>query len=872
MAALTDRMALTDPSSRVIADPAKPSAVGAVVSFVSDTFDSFMQLSQDMSKNKVAAAAKAKQAAEANIAYEVTGAPQRALETTVNQNQAAQESQGVLSSLRDSMTTPADKASGVSTDASGGMFTTPPADISPGTQKEISNATNKAVSIAAAVEQGRMPHITIEAALNADFRRLREKYPQHAEYIMDMYKKSGIDSNLFTELQDAKDERNYAREAAQTKLSTEAKFQQDTIESAKVALGPDSIGMSDADLFTKGLAYRQTAFNLDNATKAAQARLTNANATEAENKSAQTELDHIVNKEISELAFVDSATYVRMGNEIQDALSKDPTNTGHMERWQALGVKVNQKAEIFTNHAVQIAISKGASTETANGLRTQLTAQFAPLKELFVGDFSQAKAAQDALKSIQTATALGVEKSLPLYSALRGAGMKVDQMPGLMAAIDNNPDLQKQLKAEALGFTQEWGQDRASTHVMNIVRLLRGETTLKNMSAGEATRAVPSLVTSTRAYATDLRMGRMKDPDLMITGVGQITLGVRTLGPSTDPALTYVATKGFADPLIRNQLIKAVTNPNVDKTELLATIQASRAGSAHLAQNITLQVAKVNKANPTFRIDWDNDNAKYTIARLRVPESDETRGMSDATYFRIMGRTRDQSNKEPIPKDVYNTVAAANMNLDNAIDLGRVDPSTPKGTDLELRRWYGRGEPLKGEKNAPIDYNKSVDKMFTNFETMLDNGIQRGTDTRGVQASQLEGQYRPIVEQAAAANGVPNNIGVALVKHESSFDPNRPGQVIKSGTHKGDRAMGLGQVMAKTAAAFGVADRSKLDAAGQADLAMKVLKKNFDASGNWQDAVSMYFTGVRYDQAVREGRSDGFQDVMTYVKAITHGG
>jgi hypothetical protein len=80
--------------------------------------------------------------------------------------------------------------------------------------------------------------------------------------------------------------------------------------------------------------------------------------------------------------------------------------------------------------------------------------------------------------------------------------------------------------------------------------------------------------------------------------------------------------------------------------------------------------------------------------------------------------------------------------------------------------------------------------------------------------------------------------------------------------------MGLGQVMARTAAKYGVADRSKLNAAEQADLAMQIVADNFKATGNWKDAVSMYFTGVPFAKAVKEGRTDGFNTVLQYVGAI----
>jgi soluble lytic murein transglycosylase-like protein len=230
------------------------------------------------------------------------------------------------------------------------------------------------------------------------------------------------------------------------------------------------------------------------------------------------------------------------------------------------------------------------------------------------------------------------------------------------------------------------------------------------------------------------------------------------------------------------------------------------------------------------------------------------------------------------PDTIQRLIKAANLNLDNAIALGPHDPSTPQATEKQLRNWYGRNTPIPGERNGakPINPNKELTKQIDNLRQMTTEVFD--VTTKPVKMPRKAADYTkapryaevaPVVQSAASRYGVPPQLALALVGKESTFNPSAQGPVIKSGTHAGDRAMGLGQVMAKTAAAYGVADRASLDVAGQADLAMRVLADNYKKTGDWKDAVSMYFTGTTYAKAKAQGRTDGFNSVMQYVEGIT---
>lgn len=93
------------------------------------------------------------------------------------------------------------------------------------------------------------------------------------------------------------------------------------------------------------------------------------------------------------------------------------------------------------------------------------------------------------------------------------------------------------------------------------------------------------------------------------------------------------------------------------------------------------------------------------------------------------------------------------------------------------------------------------------------------------------GDWRGYARNLARDYGIPENLFDALIEGESSYNPYAVGRLGE---------IGLGQLMPSTAAALGVdpwnPDENLTGAA-------KYLRQQFDASGNWRDALAAYKGG-----------------------------
>lgn len=871
MADLTSRLPLTEGTNRVIDDPANPSFIGAAADFASQALSGYAQLKQDESKRKADKAASDKAAAEAAIAYDVTGAPAAAAQVVAQSNTARMVGQAAQESWAPDMT--ARPLSDFDVDT--GMFRE--TDVPASLEKEARRSALQGMSIVTAVEQGKMPEITMNSALNAKFRELREKYPDHTEYLLDVWKKTGLDANLFTEAKDAQDWHDYERESAQTKVTEDRKRKESYITTAEAAYGPDALNMTEEEKIVQGMRIVQQAEEIKRAKEAADLKLSNANLSATQKTEVEKDLNQTIETSLNNLMYNDAVPYIKSLQDLANSLTKDPNNAEHMKRWQEMGVRVNQLISQAAESAVQHAIASEYTGDLSK-LKQRFTDAFGNLTQMFTGEHSLVQANVDALRAIETSAKIDTAQALPFMTALTRAGMKPTEIPGFLKAVDGNPDLKERLNKEIKGYITDWGEDRASTHLMNAIKIMRGETTLAYMAPGEAAKQISSLVYMNRALSKDYVSGKDVDGDKVVNMTGELTVATRTITASSGSNLILVATKSFADNTTRLALVKAATkDKGTDKTMAMATLQASRAASAHLLNHIRLASSAENKSQNLFKVGWDDRNGRYFLNDLgwkramQVAKSNvaSVRGAGAGleTGSAYLGRL--QAMKPP--KSVLNLIDAGNENLENAIDLGRVDPSAPKATDIQLRRWYGQNIPLPSDnQDKPIDVNKEIDKQFDNLENMLEQGLDKAVQPVSLPYSQHPSysKYQGALKAAADKYSVPEPVLSSLIHFESKFNPSAEGPEIKEGTHKGDRAYGLGQVMRKTAAGYGVSDRTSLSEADQIDLVAHILSDNKNAGGDWRDAVSRYFTGVDYKTAKKQGRSDGFTDVISYVEGI----
>jgi hypothetical protein len=881
MANLTASLPLTQGTNRVIDDPAGPSVFSGVLSTLSSGLEAYAGYQQERSKRKKLEAAEAEKKRKTDATYDAITSYDRAVDATTGGGYLTTDPRTApLSQEEVDAENPALAMHPVFQDEK-------PASSNPALEREAARRGEFVQSIAAAVEQSRMPAVSLTTALNKEFRATLNRFPDQAEQVLDIWKKMGIDTTLFREGRDAADWADETREGQQRQIEDDRKFEQAMFERGMAGIDPELLAgggtggspMSRDQVIAHGLS----AAHLDNqltmqTRRAALQAQTNTMSREAV-QDAEKDTNRAIEQRLGVGIYNDSAPMISMVQNLMTSISKLP-EAERLSKWQSFAPRIAQKMDNYVEQAVVQARAAGY-TGDVDKLRSDMRATVERAKSMFSGELSVATNYMKALDMTTKTLRLNAAQAMPVFSALQAVGINANEMQGVMEGLAGNKGLQESLRNEMLGFSADFGKERASTRLMNIVKILRGEETLANMDPTTATQQLPMLVRTMRSLVLDYNRGVDVDPNMVVNSIGSLTIAARTLNGSSSLNALATATNGTAVQAVRTALIKA-KNSGIESVndDAEATILASRAASAQILNVTQVRIPKVNEQfrGSTYQLVWDKRTGKYEISRdtSSVAELNRlivaNRGNPDLHGRYVRQRERVLTAKPP--EELKKWQFVANANLDNLIALDQFDPNTPKGSQLEIRNYYGRNilpESMKTKGGKPVNIDNEIDTMFDTLESNLDDLGEMNKPVAIREDWSKAPNYSkvaPVISRVASEMGVPEQLAINLIGQESTFNPSAEGPVIASGSHKGDRAMGLGQVMARTAAAYGVTDRSKLGTEEQVRLALRVLKDNFKKSGSWKDAVSMYFTGNDYRTALARNATDGFKGVLEYVEDI----
>ena len=119
------------------------------------------------------------------------------------------------------------------------------------------------------------------------------------------------------------------------------------------------------------------------------------------------------------------------------------------------------------------------------------------------------------------------------------------------------------------------------------------------------------------------------------------------------------------------------------------------------------------------------------------------------------------------------------------------------------------------------------------------------------------GEYVSLAREAAAKNGIPEDLFLRLVKQESGF---KPSAVSSAG------AIGLAQLMPGTAQYLGV---DPTDPVQNLDGGARYLKEQYDKFGRWDYALAAYNAGP--GNVSKHGGIPPFKETRAYVSKILSG-
>lgn len=866
MAQLTDRMPLTSTTNRIIEDPAPVPVLGEIASFVGNTIEGFAQLKREQATTRAARKKAEDEERDRAVTHEAFNAYYTAEDIVSQSGQTAPAPVGV----------PVEKLN-INPETGQVFEDKGPVEVTPELQNDLTKSASRLQNVNSAVDQGRMPQVSMSAALTAEFQRLSNKYPGEEEQILDLWKKMGIDTNLFRPGRDAADQADFEREEAQSAATWTRERRQDLKMKGMISLGPAAEGLDDGQLVAHGILAEHSEYVLSQTKTRTEIAAQSANLTEVERKRTFEDSDQTIRTELHKRLFANSGPVITMLQQAAGLLATPDVSTAEQQtRFQLMANRVRALGETSIRNAVQLAMQSGYRGDIKQ-LENELRINFNTAYETFAGEYSVAQQNHKALNNLKTVLGLEYHEMMPVYMAIKGAGLDPNTMPSVMNGLAENPVFAEQLRNEIKGFNLDWGKDRASERVINIIRLMRGEDTLADWSTERAIREMPNLYRVNENLTDDYVANKGVDANTVVNSLGNMTFAANTLGPSS-PTSSYVAAVRTLAGNAIGSLAKAVTDPSTDKQIVLATIQATRATHAHILNNAQARIAKINQASPYFRVQMDQRNGKYIIddsrlrAAMRQQDKPDSRNPFKAQRESSMAVHAALKNAR-VPAEMKQWVTLANESIDAVAQLSKLDPQAPKVPEIAIRRYYGFGVPLPGDAGAPkavVNPRAETEAVLQNLERTIntelgealsaipgivaegqprvkvdESGARSTTNLRGSVITippiqELDTKfaenpnYQTLVQEAQAA-GIPKEVAVRLGFVESGGDysagrnaAGAQGPVQVTAVHNDLSKQMFGKPV------------SQLTPQQNIKLGMQVLKNYYNETGSWEEAAMSY--------------------------------
>lgn len=569
-------------------------------------------------------------------------------------------------------------------------------------------AVNKLTNIQAAISQNKMPTISLNAAINQQFSSLMNQYPDHGEAIAKYFRERGFNASLDRGILD---EQNTHEAGLKAELQWEERARNVGRESLDPAIWSQ---MSDAEVIAHGAKQQNSAFLLEQASKEANLTLANQNISAGEKKQAEDLRDDTISQQTVVDAWNNSGPIMTALQQVSGAITKLPIGE-QQAAFDKLAPQYDQWAGNYKANALAKARAGGLSSEKYAALSTQLDDMISRGRSLWSGDMSVAASNQRALTSLSTSVNLKTAEAMPVFFALTKMGMRPDEIDGYAQALRDNPALGQALAKEIRGFTGEFGQKNASTHLKDIVDILKGRVTLADFTPEEARVKMPVLYSTTRDLVTKYAAGNPGiDTDTVLHGVGEMVTAARTLSPGTASLNTLtVATGGIASQNTWKSLIRALKDP-VHNDQAEATISGSRAASVTILN--ALQPELHAHDNRFWELRVNKETGRAEVVHKAV--ADPLKGVASTLTVQAKAYAPKDG---PVPAGMKVAADTFNTNINNLVALNNYDPNGLKSvTPLEVAKYYGAGVVPKsmqeGKGKAPVNPRKEIDTALSALE------------------------------------------------------------------------------------------------------------------------------------------------------------
>lgn len=710
----------------------------------------------------------------------------------------------------------------------------------------------------AAEDQGRVPQGTYKTKTEQLTVAYLQAHPEDAGLLYDEMNKNGHSTPL-SRLHEADQ-----KVKADDTLTEAATARQ--VELAKVATEAGFAGTQD-ELATKGLALNKAKYEAEHA----KALLEASRATDKFNAEQRAAYETQGTAELVRSVHTEAAAYFdNVLTPLRNLAMQAGPDVGKMtsESMTKMSQQIFPLINNYINDAVLKAVTNGLPSKEVGDLRSQLEATYLkPTQDLLRGDGSTFAAATRASNALAAKIKIDDTNALQLWSRIntltggKAAEAITFEVPASVVAL---------AQAEGKGYLNGDYLNKQAAAANFYAMFTTGNAAFVSLSP-EAQKVAFSETLPALNKLTNVLAASPADPTDRST-TSWINASAVVVNAAVDMQPTAmsnssatVATGSFATPQWRRVLNSAMKNEDY-KEEATALVTVSRAASQRIIQGLS-----GNTPDPYYSIKFNTTTgifeSKYDEAKFRADNPTTGRVSNFGIGFI---NTPSKTNTDA-------AVKALNDNLTHLMETTPYDKTIPANIPpVKLRALYATGKSFSDAKGAPV---LTADEVWNNNAAALERQIHKAaqnphpagadlTTAVGVTAPGGEVPVNPKIDtsnphygtvvSAAEKYGVPVGIALNQIQQESGFDPN-----ADSG-----KALGIAQWTAPTAKARGV---NPLDPVDAIDGTMKYLAELKDKFGTWEDALSIYHSGVPLAKALAQRRTDGNMTTADYVKKIMGG-
>lgn len=562
-----------------------------------------------------------------------------------------------------------------------------------------------------AISQGTLPGLSKDAAVDMVFQELINKWGKEAApVILKSMKDAGLEGGLLNELK------------RDTEIRERTEGVEDKAFEQAYAIGSSNLdaeeisNMSPEQIVSFGLQIQKADENLERIQKQASLAKTQGDIQESQYDFNERIAGKEARQASNEVIQANLAPLIESFVKLQQLAGEAGGDVGLEERLANSYNLMKQKAATIVNN--QIARLNIQDPDAARQVREDMENYTSSLLEPFE---QRNESYSNALKAFENRLGLNAATSLPVISQLNAAGLRVDAIPALMQVVSEDADLQERLKFEIanLGNLQEDGgfnTNSAKIQISEIISLMNGNETLENFSNDKAKSYVNKLYKVGRQMAPAIAKGNFDTADEYLNSMGVVVTATNSLNVSsgTNPNLS-AAYAISGSPQARRAVERLMQNPDTsDEARVLGV--GMRAAATKLA--INLRTIAESKSERGWVVGFANGQYGYRFeGNERV-----------VTPFGIV----DQSQGNPqVPKSIKGFVKIANDNINFLAETNDWEKDSIKGTNKELREFYGQGKMTSAMRK---EQQKERKERATNksdrlkaFDTFDEEVLQEGS-------------------------------------------------------------------------------------------------------------------------------------------------